>query len=104
MRQRFRETELLARVRRCLHAELQLFAGTSGRLVRWPGVLACVQPATPDRSLFNGVALELNAGASALEAVYDQIRRTFATAGVRAFTVWVEPGDATTAAVLASLG
>jgi GNAT superfamily N-acetyltransferase len=101
---RLRETELLARVRRCLYEELALFAGTTGRLMRWPGVIAAVQPATPDRSLFNAVALEPGATASALEAVYDQVRRTYAAAGVRAFTVWVEPGDATTAAVLASLG
>jgi GNAT superfamily N-acetyltransferase len=102
---RLTESELLGRVRRGLHAELALFSTSpGGRLARWPGVLASVCPVAPERSLLNGVALELGAGASALEAVYGDVRRTYADAGVRAFTVWVEPGDATTAAMVAARG
>ena len=96
------DAALLARNRRGLVAELALFAsGRSARLARWPGVVASIAPATPDRSLFNGVAAD---DAAALAACYDALRDAYAEAGVRAFTVWVDPGDQALADACAARG
>jgi GNAT superfamily N-acetyltransferase len=85
--------ELYARVRRCLAAEIELFGSASkdARVVRRPGVLASISPATPDRSLFNSVMCDSRA---ALEDSYDELVREYDQAGVRAFTVWTDPDDA----------
>ena len=61
--------------------------GSEGyRVVRLDGVLACVTPAVPERSLPNCVTYERE---RALEAAYDEIARTYEESGVDAWTVWV---------------
>jgi ribosomal protein S18 acetylase RimI-like enzyme len=95
--------ELYARVRGCLGAELELFgsASANARIVRLPGVLASISPATPDRSLFNSAVYN---SLRALEDNYDEIARQYLEAGVRAFTVWTDPADAEQAAALLARG
>jgi ribosomal protein S18 acetylase RimI-like enzyme len=72
-----------------------------GRVLELPGVVAGINPATPDRSLFNGVAYE---SPEALREHYDAISAAYEDAGVRAWTVWVRIGDADTPAFLKSRG
>lgn len=95
--------ELLRRVHACLVAEAEYWGdgSTGGRVLRLPGVVASVSPATPDRSLFNAVVPDT---LRALETAYSELAATYAEAGVRAFTVWVGPGDAALAAFLAAQG
>ena len=57
-----------------------------GRLMRRDGVLACVTPAVPERSLPNCVLYEREED---LEASYGDLARTYEEAGVEAWTVWV---------------
>lgn len=93
---------LYARVRGCLEAELRLFgSGEGARLALWPCVTASINPRTPDRSLFNAVAAT---DTTALLDAYPSIRAAYDAAGVRAFTVWVDPGDDARAAALAARG
>lgn len=96
-------TELYARVRRCLAAEIELFGSASqnARVTRLPGVLASVSPSTPDRSLFNSVMCD---SPQILDAVYDELLRMYTEAGVRAFTVWTDANDAELPALLAARG
>jgi ribosomal protein S18 acetylase RimI-like enzyme len=103
MQRMMEPAELYARVRRCLGAEIELFGSASknARVVRFPGVLASVSPATPDRSLFNSVQCDSRA---ALENAYDELVRMYQDAGVRAFTVWTDPGNAELAAALEQRG
>jgi GNAT superfamily N-acetyltransferase len=96
------DADLYARVRACLLAELELFAtGPGARLERRPGVCASIAPAVPAISLFNGIAHDSPA---ALIAAYDDLRAGYAAAGVRAFTVWLDPGDTASADALAARG
>lgn len=76
---------------------LRLFArcSTSGRLVSRPGVVASVVTAAPDRSMFNWVVYERF---DAMLEHYAAIVRVYQHAGVRAWTVWVDSGDAAAAA------
>jgi GNAT superfamily N-acetyltransferase len=99
MRRMMEPAELYARVRRCLGAEIELFGSASkdARIVRLPGVLASISPATPDRSLFNSVMCDSR---RALEDTYDELVRAYEQAGVRAFTVWTDPDDAELTAAL----
>jgi GNAT superfamily N-acetyltransferase len=52
------------------------------------GVLACLVPALPERSVFNSVVYE---DPGALLAVRDELDAAYVAAGVRAWTVWVRP-------------
>jgi GNAT superfamily N-acetyltransferase len=79
-----------------MHANLQHFfefmgsaAPTSSVFAR-EGVVASVVPATPERSIFNSVAYE---SANALYAAHAEIDRAYQNARIRAWTVWVMPGD-----------
>ena len=65
------------------------------------GVLAAVVDRPPDRSLANAVVYE---DAAALREALDDLADVYADAGVRAWTVWVRPGDAQTAAALREAG
>jgi GNAT superfamily N-acetyltransferase len=90
------EAELYQRVRRLLLAEAALF-GTSAdgaSLLRRPGVLASINPAAPDRSMFNWVVAERP---EQLFAAYAELARCYAEAGVRAWTVWSDEHDQETA-------
>lgn len=97
------DRELLRRVHGCLVAEAEFWGlgSESGRLHRFPGVIAAVAPAAPDRSLFNCVVPD---DVGALEASYETLAKIYADAGVRAFTVWVGPGDTPLTELLAKRG
>ena len=97
------DEQLYVRVRDLLGEEARLFArcSTSGRLVSWPGVFASVVAAAPDRSMFNWVVYER---LDALLEHYAAISRVYRNAGVRAWTVWGDPGDAAAARALSDRG
>jgi len=94
---------LYGRVRELLGEEARLFAAcsSSGRIVAWPGVIASLVVAAPDRSMFNWVVYER---LEALAAHYPAIAQTYEDAGVRAWTVWSDPGDSDAAEVLSKRG
>jgi predicted N-acetyltransferase YhbS len=65
------------------------------------GILAAVVDSAPDRSIPNGVVY---ADGAELREELDDLADIYADAGVRAWTVWVRPGDAETAAALREAG
>lgn len=65
------------------------------------GVVACVLPCSPERSIMNCVSYEDGA---ALLAARDALDAAYRAAGVRAWTVWVLPGDDHVAEGLAGAG
>jgi GNAT superfamily N-acetyltransferase len=65
------------------------------------GVLAVVSPDSPDRSIVNAVAYE---SAEAVVEQLDAITTLYDDAGVRAWTVWVKPGDRALAEALSARG
>ena len=77
------------------HREFFRLLGSSGspgsRWMQWPGVGASIAPSTPERSLPNSVIYD---DPAALLERYDAIAEAYAGAGVRAFTIWVDPPDA----------
>lgn len=95
--------ELYARARDLVKYEIALFgeASESSELIVLPGVVASVNPATPDRSVFNGVLADSTAE---LLDSYALLEERYARAGVRAFTVWGESGDEALARALGERG
>ena len=92
------DTELAARQ----HAShVAFYEAMSARVERVGGVLAGVTPAVPDRSLPNAVLYE---DPDAVVAALPELERLYAGEGVRAWTVWVHPGDDDLAAALADAG
>jgi GNAT superfamily N-acetyltransferase len=96
-------SELAGCVERCLEGEVRMFgAGSPGaRVLELPGLIAGSTPVTPDRSLFNSVYYR---DAAAVTAAWPELEHSYGSAGVRAWTVWVRPGDATLMAELAQRG
>jgi len=84
----------LARSHHASHREFFRLLGSAGspgsRWSQWPGVAASIAPATPERSLPNSVVYD---DPGALLEHYDAIAQGYADAGVRAFTIWVDPPD-----------
>src|SRR5438067_581023 len=70
-------------------AELMAHGAPDSRTLTIDGVTAAITPATPDRSVMNGVTAE---DFAKLPGVLDELATAYADAGVRAWTVWV-PGD-----------
>jgi GNAT superfamily N-acetyltransferase len=64
-------------------------------------VLASIVPAMPERSLPNAVTYT---DPGAVEPVLDELANLYESAGVRAWTVWVKPGDDNLAFVLERAG
>jgi GNAT superfamily N-acetyltransferase len=64
-------------------------------------VIAAVTPAAPDRSLPNSIAYE--DPADVLPAL-EELERIYRSEGIRAWTVWVRPGDDELAAALEEAG
>lgn len=97
------DRELFERVRRLLYAEAQLFGSSADGAVtlRWEGVLVCINPHAPDRSMFNWVIADSRA---ALLGSYDEVACAFVNVGVRAWTVWVDEGDVETERELTARG
>lgn len=82
----------------------RLFDGASaGARVeeRDDGLLVCVCPARPERSLVNAVLYDDGA---ALIAALPSLAEQFDAAGVQAWTVWAQPGDDAVAAACAAHG
>ena len=86
-----------------LDVEIELFGACSDAcsVVRRDGVVACVSPVTPERSLFNSVYAE---GPEPLTAAIDELGEIYSRAGVRAWTVWVPDFDRRSAELLAERG
>ncbi|MGH2974006.1 MAG: GNAT family N-acetyltransferase [Solirubrobacterales bacterium] len=103
MSPRLDERELRRRAVAGVRHEVEAFgsAAESSILIRRPGVLAAVVPASPQRSIFNSVFYDAPAGLAAeigaLAAAYD-------ASGVRAWTVWVPDVDRASAELLAGRG
>lgn len=100
----FGDEQLLARHRGSQLAFYRLLAtghpDTSLRTPR-PGLQAVVAPVSPDRSLPNAVIY--TDPASVIDA-YDELAALYDGAGIRAWTVWVRPGDDDLCAALETRG
>ena len=97
------DATLLQRMWATMRAFFHLLPAASegGHAVERPGVLGTVTPAVPERSVVNSVLYD---DADALEAALGDLGRAYEDAGVRAWTVWVHPGDQRAAALLESAG
>jgi len=99
----FDDAELAARQNA---SHLALFAdaiGSAGSVLRpVEGVVASVNPVVPERSMPNSVVYR--DGAALDDAVLDELGRAYDATGVRAWTVWVRPGDDELAARLQERG
>jgi len=95
--------DLRRRVLDGLVAEIELFGSASetGSIIRPPGVVASLSPATPERSIFNSV---FAADVGSLADAYDELADAYERAGVRAWTVWIEDDDRESADLLAERG
>jgi GNAT superfamily N-acetyltransferase len=82
-------------------AELAARGAPDSRTLTLPGVTAAITPATPDRSVLNGVVVE---DFAKLPAVLDEIAAAYAEAGVRAWTVWVPEYEREARDLLAGAG
>jgi GNAT superfamily N-acetyltransferase len=76
-------------------------ASDGASVIQFPGVLGCVCPAVPERSIFNSIAY---GGHSALRAAIDELAATYEDAGVRAWVVWAPEEDRQSAKLLAQAG
>jgi GNAT superfamily N-acetyltransferase len=72
-----------------------------GRVLEPVGFFAAVNPAVPERSVFNSVLYESH---DALASAYDELAAAYAQAGVHAWTVWVPESDGDSAKMLADAG
>ena len=97
------DSTLYARMHANLRAFCRFMGGASpgARVVELPGVVGCLVPATPHRSLFNSVAYDSPA---ALAQALPELAAAYADAGIRAWSVWVPEADAQTSALLAERG
>lgn len=87
--------------RRSMAATLSCFIGSNGgEAIELDGVWAGVNPATPERSVFNSVVYS---DPEALAAGRDRLADAFAEHGC-AWTVWVPEGDTATAEMLERAG
>jgi GNAT superfamily N-acetyltransferase len=72
-----------------------------GRVLEPVGVFAAVNPAVPERSVFNSVLYESH---DALASALDELAAAYGEAGVRAWTVWVPEADRESAGMLEDAG
>ena len=90
-----------------MHANLRAFcrlmggASPGARVIELPGVVGCLVPATPHRSLVNSVAYDSPAE---LERALPELAAAYAGAGIQAWSVWVPEADTRTSALLAERG
>jgi GNAT superfamily N-acetyltransferase len=82
-------------------AELAARGAPGSRTLTLDGVTAAITPATPDRSVLNGVVVE---DFAKLPAVLDELAAAYADAGVRAWTVWVPEHEYRARELLAGAG
>jgi ribosomal protein S18 acetylase RimI-like enzyme len=76
-------------------------SSSGGRVIDLDGVIACVTPAVPERSLPNSVVYESE---EQLIAAIPQLADTYEEAGVLAWTVWVPEYHSAARAALADAG
>src|SRR5436853_3010224 len=81
--------------------ELSARGAPDSRTLRLDGVTASITPATPNRSVLNGVVVE---DFAKLENVLDDLAAAYAAAGVRAWTVWVPECESQARELLAEAG
>jgi GNAT superfamily N-acetyltransferase len=93
------DASLLIRVLDGLRGFFLAQAGACDRaeLIQRDGLVALVNSHIPERSLWNSVLYE---DAGALEEAVPELADAYARSGVRAWTVWVHPGDEDTARAL----
>jgi hypothetical protein len=98
---RLTREEWLELIRRSMEGAWRTFARFSGaRTIAPEGVLAEINPALPERSVFNSVVYS---DPGALEAGYEELARAYAEHGC-AWTVWVPEGDSSAAGMLERAG
>src|SRR6187200_2509309 len=97
------EGELRARTLASLRSSyaLTVKGAPDSRLLELDGLVASIVPATPARSVLNGVVYER---VEALEANLEEIAAAYEAAGVRAWTVWVPEADKRAVELLESAG
>jgi GNAT superfamily N-acetyltransferase len=76
-------------------------AASAGRCLELDGVLACLTPAVPERSLPNSVLYESE---DALAAAFPALAAAYEEAGIRAWTVWVPEHHESARTLLADAG
>jgi GNAT superfamily N-acetyltransferase len=91
------------RMQRSMRATAHLFAAGApdSRVLEIDGVTGSITPATPDRSVLNGVVVE---DFGALPGVLDRFAAAYEEAGVRAWTVWVPEHEEAARELLAAAG
>jgi GNAT superfamily N-acetyltransferase len=97
------EQELLSRTLASLRASygLTVKGAPDSQLLELDGLTASIVPATPERSVLNGVVYER---VEALEANLEEIATAYESAGIRAWTVWVPDADKRAIELLESAG
>lgn len=97
------DRDLLVRTLASLRSSyaLTVKGAPDSHLLELNGLAASIVPATPDRSVLNGVVYER---VEALEANLDEIAAAYEEAGVRAWTVWVPDADKRAVELLESAG
>ena len=97
------DEELIRRQRESQRGFYRSLAGASAgaEVVDFAGAQATVVPARKWFSIFNSV---LYRDVADLEHAYDRVKRAYADAGVKAWTVWVPPGDTAAAELLERRG
>ena len=94
--------ELWERMSHSMREEFRLMPEEAGgTLFERDGVIACILPVVPDRSLPNSVLYEDHAG---LANVLDELAAAYRDAGVRAWTVWVPRQDEAARSLLEQAG
>jgi GNAT superfamily N-acetyltransferase len=103
MSPRVDERELRRRAVEGVRDEIEAFGSAApGSIVfRREGLIASVVPASPQRSLFNGV---FYTDPAALAGEVDALEALYESHGVRAWTVWVPDDDRESARLLAGRG
>ncbi len=103
MSPRVDENELRRRAIEGVREEVEAFGSGApdSILIRREGLIASIVPASPQRSLFNGV---FYTDPAALAGELDSLEALYESHGVRAWTVWVPDADRETARLLASRG
>jgi GNAT superfamily N-acetyltransferase len=86
-------------LRAFFHAQAE--ACERAELIQRNGFLALVNPHIPERSLWNSVLYD---DPAALEAATPELAGAYERSGVRAWTVWVRPGDSMAAGALDRAG
>ncbi|HXR29951.1 MAG TPA: GNAT family N-acetyltransferase [Solirubrobacterales bacterium] len=103
MRPRIDEQELRRRAIEGVREEVLAFGSgaPSSRLIERQGLIACLTPTSPQRSLFNSVYYD---DPAVLAEQLEALAEAYDAAGVRAWTVWVPDEDRDTARLLARRG